>query len=158
MVFKLRALYEKQNLITATSKKCQNDIKTMGYKRPSKLKCATGKNMQHHFKKCGYSLSYSGKPWFCIVNFTDNPKLLTTEAGGVSEKPFSSIVLNTDGLLKQESAFSNQRFNITYFLKLNLFKKKKQFMPWNSWLFMHIMMCLTLSCLATNMLNIGPAV
>ncbi|KAB5537023.1 hypothetical protein PHYPO_G00114050 [Pangasianodon hypophthalmus] len=81
MVYKLRALYEKQNPITTTSKKCQKDIISMEYKRPSKLTCDT-----------------------------DDPKLPTMEANGVSEKPLSSVVLKTDGSLAQEAAFSNQSY------------------------------------------------
>ncbi|MCI4390182.1 hypothetical protein PGIGA_G00119660 [Pangasianodon gigas] len=81
MVYKLRALYEKQNPKTTTSKKCQKDIISTEYKRPSKLTCDT-----------------------------DDPKLPNMEANGISEKPLSSVVLKTDGSLAEEAAFSNQSY------------------------------------------------
>lgn len=51
MVYKLRALYEKQNPITTTFKNRQKDVTSTCSKRSSKLKCATGRNMQHHFSQ-----------------------------------------------------------------------------------------------------------
>ncbi|XP_053508523.1 uncharacterized protein cfap92 isoform X2 [Ictalurus furcatus] len=57
MVYKLRALYEKQNPKITTSKKRQKDVVSTDYKRPPKLMCDS-----------------------------DDPKMPTMKTGGVSEK------------------------------------------------------------------------
>ncbi|KAG7319071.1 hypothetical protein KOW79_017545 [Hemibagrus wyckioides] len=63
MVYKLRALYEKQNP-TSSSKKCQKDALSSDYKRTSKLKCNTGKQNAQ----------------------TSQPKIITSEATTDQEK------------------------------------------------------------------------
>ncbi|KAF4094081.1 hypothetical protein AMELA_G00008640 [Ameiurus melas] len=78
MVYKLRALYEKQKPKTTTSKKWQKDVISTDYKRPSKLMCDTDDPKTHTMEASGVSEKQNPK--------TTDPKGIKSEAIADREK------------------------------------------------------------------------